>query len=208
MNTSCPAARGLSVSSAWSLILNITVAALALALALPAWSQGSGSYGAGSSSTSGSAATRSTGSRTAEEDRERLEDLAHAHLAEIETGRLALEKSQNTQVRTYAQQMIDDHQKAYQELQQLAQKKQLTVPTETDFQHKAIATALRLLSGALFDKQYLQQVGINDHRRTVDLLQKMQVESQDPELKVHAGKLLPVVQRHLSMAREMEQKMK
>lgn len=137
-----------------------------------------------------------------------LEDLAHANLAEVAASRLALEKSQNTQVRTFAQQMIDDHQKAYQELQQLGQAKQMTVPNETDFQHKAIATALRLLSGELFDKQYLRQVGVNDHRRTVDLLQKIQAGAFDAELKSYAAKLLPVVQRHLQQARQMEQQMK
>ena len=143
----------------------------------------------------------------AEEARETMEDLAHASLAEIDISRTALEKSQNAQVKSFAQQMIDDHTQALQELQQLGQKKQLTLPTETDFQHKAIGTALRLLSGATYDKQYIKQVGINDHRRTVDLLQKAQ-RSTDADLKAHAGKMLPIVQRHLSQARDLERQMK
>ena len=146
--------------------------------------------------------------RLSADEREWMEDLAHANLGEVEASRLALDKSQNTRVRSFAQQMVDEHQRAYQELQQLAQKKQLTLPSETDFQHKAIATALRLLSGELFDKQYIRQVGVNDHRRTVDLLQKVQRSAQDPELKAEAAKLLPTVERHLSQAREMDRQMK
>lgn len=181
-----------------------------LAAMLPAAAQSSaaspGSAGAAPSGSAGSASPRS--SRVADEEREMFEDLAHASLAEIETGRLALDKTQNPQVRRFAQQMIDDHTQAMKELQQLGQKKQMSVPTETDFQHKAIATALRLLTGETFDKQYIRQVGVNDHRRTVDLLTRMQQTARDPELQAHAGKMLPIVQRHLAMAREMDQKMK
>lgn len=185
----------------------------ALALALPAAAQttgaaGSASGSAGTGTPSSTGVRPSAGSTVAHEDREMAEDLAHASLAEIDAGKLALEKTQNAQVRSFAQQMIDDHTKALQELQQLAQKKQMPVPAETDFQHKAIGTALRLLSGDTFDKQYIRQVGINDHRRTVDLLMKMQQTARDPELKAHASKMLPIVQRHLAMAREMDQKMR
>lgn len=195
--------------------LRLLVATTLLALMLPACAQTGSASGAGTSGATtsgsggvagGSASQRS--SRAADEERDMFEDLVHASLAEIETGRLALDKTQNPQVRSFAQQMIDDHTKALQEMQQLGQKKQMTVPSETDFQHKAIATALRLLTGEAFDKQYIRQVGVNDHRRTVDLLTRMQQTARDPELKAHAAKMLPIVQRHLAMAREMDQKMK
>ena len=186
-----------------------------LTLALPAGAQSptgnpnpSSSPSSTSSSSGRSSAPAARSNRAAEEERDMVEDLAHAHLAEVETGRLALEKTQNTQVRSFAQQMVDDHTKAYQELQQLGQGQQLTVPSETDFQHKAIATAMRLLSGETFDKQYIRQVGINDHRRSVDLLMKMQQTSRNPQLKALAGRQLPIVERHLAMARELDQTMR
>jgi putative membrane protein len=180
--------------------------ALALALALPAGAQTGGSGSSGASAPS--SPSQRSAARATSEDHEMLEDLAHAHLAEIEASRIALDKTRNASVRSFAQQMIDEHGQALQELQQLGQKKQLSVPTETDFQHKAIAAALRLLSGDTFDRQYIRQVGVNDHRRSVDLLMKMQQSARDPELQAHAGKLLPGVQRHLAQAREMQQKMK
>lgn len=177
--------------------------ALCLTLSLPAWSQSSSGVSAGS--TGGTSSQRA--GQVAEEVKEMMEDLAHANLAEIDTGRMALEKAKSPQVKSFAQQMIDEHTTALKEVQQLGQKKQLTLPTETDFQHKAIGAALRLLSGDTFDKQYIRQVGIKDHRRTVDLLQKAQ-RSTDADLKAHADKMLPIVQRHLSQARELERQMK
>ncbi len=178
--------------------LALAALVLALAGAGPAWSQGTASTPAG--------AARQE--RSAEQEREMMEELAHAQLASVETGRLALEKTKNAQVRSFAQQMIEDHQKAYEELQQLGRSKPVTVPKDTSFQHKAIATALRLLSGDFFDRQYIRQVGINDHRRAVDLLMKMQQISTDSELKAYAARQLPIVERHLAMARELERQMK
>lgn len=186
-----------------------------LASLSPANAQGTGqasgpSAGAGNTASQGAPSQQRTdagkGSQPqsmGEQDRELIEDLAHANLAEIETGRLALEKSTSPQVKQFAQRMIDDHTNAMKQLQQLAQRKGAEVPRETDFQHKAIATALRLLDGNTFDEQYMRHVGVNDHRRTVDLLEKTQRTARDPDLKGYARKTLPTVQKHLAMARQM-----
>lgn len=141
--------------------------------------------------------------QVADEDREWMEDLAHAHLAEIDTGRMALDKTQNPQVRQFAQHMVDEHSAGLAELQKLAQAKGVKLPTETDFQHKAIATALKVMTGDTFDRQYIRQVGVNDHRRTLEMLQRMQQDATDPEVKALAAKGVPMVQRHLGMARQM-----
>ncbi|KWT83748.1 hypothetical protein APY03_4303 [Variovorax sp. WDL1] len=47
---------------------------------------------------------------------------------------------------------------------------------------------------------------MGDHRRRVDLLKKVQRESKDAELKSYAAKVLPVVERHLAMARDMNRR--
>jgi putative membrane protein len=168
---------------------------LALGLALPAASQGPGFASPAPSAN----ASRPLG----DEAREWVEDLAQAHLAAIATGRIALDKAQHAQVSSFAQQMIDEHTLALQELQQLGQAKQMSLPRDVDFQHKAIASALRLLTGQTFDRQYIRQAGIKDHRRSVDLLQQVQAGA-DPELKALAGRQLPVMQRHLARAREID----
>lgn len=168
-------------------------------LAWPAGAQAPGTPGATSAARLAAAA--------AQEDRDLLEDMAHASLAGIEAGRLALEKSRNESVRRFAQQMIDDHQSALQALGPLARKKEVSLPTEPDFQHKSMAAALRLLTGNFFDRQFIRQVGIKDARRTVDHLQKMQTGVRDPEFKAYADQILPVVQGHLAQARELDRQL-
>jgi putative membrane protein len=188
-------------------------AACALALsATSAWPQATGQSGATvgpaartapGPATSQPGATSRNPSALAAEELEMIEDLAHANLGEIEMGRTALEKTRNERVRQFAQTMVDDHTSAMNELRQLAQRKGVQLPDDTDFQHKAIGVALRVLTGDTFDQRFVRHVGVNDHRRTVDLLERMQRTSRDPDLKALAEKQLPIVQRHLTMARQM-----
>ena len=138
-----------------------------------------------------------------DDDRDVVLDLAHAHLAEIDGARLALEKSQNEDVRRFAQRMIDEHQAAHTELQQLAQAKSIKLPQEANLIHKTLATAMRLLSGETFDHQYISRMGINDNQRTVEMLQKALVEAKDADIRAHAVRVLPVIQEHLATARQL-----
>lgn len=185
---------------------SLMASVLALALgSSPAWSQYGGASSGGSSSSGTSTSASTAVSNLTQEDRDMIEDLAEANIAEIDTGRLALSKTQDPRVRAYAQKMMDDHGAAQQELQQMAQAKGMTLPQETDLAHKTVSGALRLLSGETFDSQYINRVGVDDHQRTVELLQKAQGQARDTELKALAGRMLPVVQGHLDMARQISQ---
>jgi len=133
-----------------------------------------------------------------------LRDIAHANLAEIATGKLAAEKATNPKVKEFAQQMVDDHTKALDEVNQLAQTKDVKLPTEPDLKHKASMAKLKLMSGNTFDKSYVKNAGVGDHVATEKLLMKTQSTARDADVKALAGKMLPVVQGHLKHARELD----
>ena len=145
-----------------------------------------------------------TKSKLGEQDQEFMQDIAHANLAEIEVGKIALEKSQNQDIKKYAQMLVDDHTKAMKELQKLAQSKGVDLPDETDLKHKAIATALQALSGDTFNEQFIERVGVADHQRTQDLLKKTQQQAKDKELKAYAKKTLKVINQHLAAAKKLK----
>ncbi|MBB1600458.1 hypothetical protein A9977_10445 [Variovorax sp. UMC13] len=157
----------------------------------------------GALSKSGSSNDGRSASQLQRADEGMLRDIARANLAEIETGRIALDKSKDDQVRKFAQQMIDDHTNAMTQVQQLAQAKNVTLPDGPDMKHKTVATALKALSGDTFDKQYMSQAGVGDHKRTHDLLQKTQRNAKDADLKALASKMLPVVHGHLTEAEQI-----
>jgi putative membrane protein len=155
----------------------------------------------GAADKSGAASKDSSG-KVSKTDEKMMRDLAYANIAEVETGKLAQSKSKNEDVRAFAQRMVDDHGKAMSELQQLAQSKGVTLPTEPDSKHKAAAEKLSKLNGAAFDGAYMKQVGVNDHSDTHKLLERVKSKATDPELKAMGDKMLPVVDEHLAMAKK------
>jgi len=52
----------------------------------------------------------------------------------------------------------------------------------------------------------MSQAGVGDHRKTRELLQKVQARARDGDLKALAGKMLPVVEQHLAHAEQMTKK--
>jgi putative membrane protein len=131
-----------------------------------------------------------------------MRDMAHSNIAEIETGKLAQSKSQNADVKKFAQQMIDDHTKAQAELQKVAESKGVQLPSEPDKKHQAMAKKMQGMSGEEFDRMYMKQGGVNDHQKTLKLLQKTQKDAKDSELKALAAKMTPTVEQHLQMAKQ------
>lgn len=66
----------------------------------------------------------------ARQDKSFLTDAAHAGHAEIDASKLALEKSNNPAVKSFAEKMIADHGKVGDELKALAATKNVSVPDE------------------------------------------------------------------------------
>ena len=59
-----------------------------------------------------------------------VEAATEAGIAEVVTGKLALEKTQNAEIKTFAQQMVTDHTQANQKLGDIARKLDISVPDE------------------------------------------------------------------------------
>lgn len=172
------------------------VAALTLSAAPAVWAQGG--------ATPAPATTKSEDdSKLDRSDRKMLQDLAQGNMAEVDAGKMALEKSQNAEVKKFAQQMVDDHGKALGEVQALATAKNVTLPDGPGAMAKTKATALKAPSGNLFDKEYAKRAGVGDHESTVKLLQKIQKDGKDSDLKALASKMLPTVEQHLDMAKRL-----
>jgi predicted outer membrane protein len=162
-----------------------------------------GTSGATSQGASGAAGAAASGGSMAKADQKILMDMAQANVNEIEAGKLAQSKSQNDQVKAFAQQMIDDHTKALTEAQTLAQQKGVTLPTEPDAKHKAMAAKLEKMSGDAFDKAYMAQAGVADHKAVHAKLMKDEKRAKDADLKAMATKMAPVVEQHLKSAQQM-----
>jgi putative membrane protein len=159
----------------------------------------------------GSAAATTTGvtggtSSTAEPaDKEFVVNAGMAGLSEVQMGNLALQNAQSADVKAFAQRMVTDHSQSNAELANLATAKGLALPAELAGKHQQGLEHLRSLSGAEFDKAYMQHM-VADHQEAVTLFQTGSAAS-DPEIKAWAAKTLPILQQHLQQATSVAGKM-
>ena len=114
---------------------------------------------------------------------------AKGGLAEVELGKLAQDKAASTEVKNFGKRMVDDHSKANDELQSLAKMKNITLPIDLDAKDKAVRDRLSKLSGAAFDRAYMNAM-VTDHRKDASEFKRESTSGTDPDVKAFASKTL------------------
>ncbi|QCR38053.1 DUF4142 domain-containing protein [Nissabacter sp. SGAir0207] len=156
------------------------------------------------SAAQGSAASQAaSGATLSAGDEKAIKDMAQANINEIAAAKIALSKAQSSNVKAFAQKMIEDHGSALTKVQTVAQQKGVALPTEPDAKHKAMATKLEEQSGSEFDKMYMENAGTKDHKMVLSELQSDAKNITDPDVKALAEAHTPVVEQHLKSAQEM-----
>ena len=153
------------------------------------------------SSAAGQAETMGQGAALSSSDRKFVMEAALSGMAEVELGRLAVERGASAAVKQFGQRMVDDHTRANEELMQLVSGLGITAPA-LDAKHRAPISKLSRLSGAEFDRAYIKQM-VTDHQKAVSLFQREAGRGGHAGLKSFAAGKLPALQEHLRMAREM-----
>jgi putative membrane protein len=131
-------------------------------------------------------------------------DAAYSNNAEIAAGQMALRKSQDSEVRQYAQMMIDHHTAANTDLATAAQG--MTLPAGLDPMHQALADGMEKLSGADFDMAYIksQKAG---HAMTRDMIDMYEDKGDNRNLKGYAKRTEPVVKQHHAVIMNIDARM-
>lgn len=123
-------------------------------------------------------------------------------MAEVKLARLALEKSNNPEVKKFAQRMIDDHSKAGKQLTGILTQKNINVPERIDAKHQALFDRLSSLQGDAFDREYARAM-LADHEEAVRLFEKEVKNGRDLDLRNFAETTLPTLKEHLEMAQRL-----
>ena len=133
---------------------------------------------------------------------------AASDMFEIQSSRLAQQKAQNPQVKSFAQMLITDHEKSTADLKTAAQQAQpaITITPKLDAEQQANMQALQGASGAEFDRLYMQQQ-VPAHEKALAMAQGFAQTGDVASLKQHAQTVSGPVQRHLEQARQMQQQM-
>ena len=151
------------------------------------------------------AATLALAQKAPSDDMAFVKKAAIAGMTEVQASKVALEKSTDPNVKSFAQHMIDDHTKAGDALKTAAMQEGLSVPADLDTEHKQVIDTLSGLSGATFDKAYKTQM-LDDHKQAVALFTNESRDSAQTAVDKFAADTLPTLQSHLKMAQDLNAK--
>ena len=136
-------------------------------------------------------------------DKTFVQKAAVGGIAEVEMGKMAQQKASNDQVKQFGSRMVEDHSRANDELKKIASGKGIALPTELDAKHKAKMDKMQKLSGAQFDRAYMDDM-VADHKEDVAEFKKQASSGKDSDLKAFAAKTLPTLADHLKMAQSTD----
>jgi putative membrane protein len=126
-----------------------------------------------------------------------------AGLFEIQSSQLALTMSQNADIKSFAQRMIDDHAKAAEDLKSAAAKDGVTVPATLDADGTTNLQKLRSAKAGDFDTLYVQ-MQTDAHIAAVGLYAGYAQNGQAGAIKDHATKTLPTLKTHYDMVLKLK----
>lgn len=132
-----------------------------------------------------------------------VEKAALTDMFEIESAKLALERSKVKAVKDFAQMMIDAHTATTNELMPLAATAKVAPPTALDNDHMAKLDDLRNAKVEDFDDKYIDQQ-TDAHENALNLMKDFSANGKDAGLQAFAAKTQTAVQQHLDQVKALD----
>jgi putative membrane protein len=179
------------------------VSAIALLAGMPAWAQNPANPHYPAQNNPASLHHPESTQALNDQDRMFIKQAGGGNLAEVQLGRLAMQKATNPAIQEFGRWMMTDH--GFANVRLAAITKRIGV---TDFQPKLtmqdqqMQRKLQGLSGEQFDRQYTQMM-VRDHKETIPKFRKEEQDGQNRLLKTYAHNLLPVLDQHLAEAEQL-----
>ena len=137
-------------------------------------------------------------------DQQFLDFAAQTDMIEANLGQLAQSVAASQAVKDYAQMLVTDHTKDFNQLYDIAHQANLTRPDAIDAEHtKAMIDPFQKLKGPAFDRRYIHEM-IAGHTKAIATYKKEAADAQNPALKSYAQDTLPVLKKHLDGAKALE----
>lgn len=133
-----------------------------------------------------------------------VKSVAVSDMFEIESSKLAQQKARDSKLKSFAQQMVQDHGKTSSELKQVVSKAKLTgirLPKQLDEKHAQMMQELKGASGPEFDQTY-HRMQVQAHQDAVSLFENYARNGDNNDLKAWASKTVPALKSHLSKVQD------
>ncbi len=125
---------------------------------------------------------------------------------EVRVARYVEKNADRDAVKDFARHMVDDHTKANDELNALADHEGIDVPKDLNDQDHDTLERLKKLKGHELDRAYISQM-VQDHQQDIAAFQDEARDGRDDRLRDFAQREIPILQHHLDMAEEIDHKM-
>lgn len=135
-----------------------------------------------------------------------------ANTADIDNGQEAQTRARDAAVKAFARQMVNDHGASNKQASALAAKLGLTpeddaTSTGIKSQQDSVRSALKQLSGAAFDKAYVDNE-VSYHETVLNAIDQTLIpNAQNAELKQLLTDTRPIISAHLDHAKQLQAKM-
>ncbi|QBX38528.1 DUF4142 domain-containing protein [Brevundimonas sp. S30B] len=132
-------------------------------------------------------------------------NAAMGDMYEIQAADIALERSQNAQIRELAQMIKTDHTAASTAMKPLAAQNapDVEIPTSLDQRRQGLIDNLRSASAEAFDKTWIDQQ-VAAHQEALTLHRGFADNTDAPALAEHARTVTPKIEAHLEAARRIQ----
>ncbi len=117
-----------------------------------------------------------------------LMHVAESNNAEVLASSLAASKASEPEVKQYAALMVENQASKAEELQQLAAKNMVELPTAPNKLQQQILGRLSKLDGAKFDSEYCRQIAVLAHKDSIALFKQAVKRAKNADVQAFATK--------------------
>ena len=139
--------------------------------------------------------SESKSSTLSEKDKAFMKKAAKGGMMEVAMGRVAEQNAQSEDVKSFGKRMVTDHGKANDELKSIAAKKNVQLPTKEPTEKWTS------------DKAYMNAM-VRDHQKDLAEFKQEANSGSDADVKKFADDTAKVIQEHLDLAKETQNKLK
>jgi putative membrane protein len=147
-----------------------------------------------------------TANAQTDDDKKFLATAAQSDVNEIKLSQLAEQKATDPAVKAFAHKMVVEHKKMSASMKPFSDSWGLTPPADLDTDHQQEYDKLNGLSGADFDKEYIDQM-VTDHAKALNAFTSEAKDTKDAKFRAAVLRGKTMVAAHKNMAYDLKKKM-
>jgi putative membrane protein len=118
----------------------------------------------------------------------------------------AIKKATNDDVKRFAQQVYDDHDRMSKDLLDIAKDLKLAVASGLTKDQKVKVAELIKLSGKDYDKRFID-IMVEEHEKALKMAESCAKETKEARLRTFSEKAVPTLRKHLDEAKALQKKL-